>query len=126
MRSCCRSRRSRSASAAPRRPSARPAIPKAHACFERPPPSDRPGRMRAVLHVLYLIFNEGYAATEGPDLHDVHLTREAIRLTRQAHALLPRDGEVAGLLALMLLTEARRPARTRPEDRKSTRLNSSH
>jgi predicted RNA polymerase sigma factor len=71
--------------------------------------------MRTVLHVLYLIFNEGYAATEGPDLHDVHLTREAIRLTRQAHTLLPRDGEVAGLLALMLLTEARRPARTRPD-----------
>ena len=94
---------------------AKASIRKAGGRFELPPPSERPERMRAVLHVLYLIFNEGYAATEGPDLHDVHLTREAIRLSRQAHALLPRDGEVAGLLALMLLTEARRPARTRPD-----------
>jgi RNA polymerase sigma factor (sigma-70 family) len=94
---------------------AKASIRKAGARFELPPPSGRPERMRAVLHVLYLIFNEGYAATEGPDLHDVHLTREAIRLTRQAHALLPRDGEVAGLLALMLLTEARHRARTRPD-----------
>ena len=85
---------------------AKASIRKAGGRFELPPPPERPDRMRAVLHVLYLIFNEGYAATEGPDLHDVHLTREAIRLTRQAHAFLPRDGEVAGLLALMLLTEA--------------------
>ncbi len=68
-----------------------------------------------VLHVLYLIFNEGYTATSGPDLQRPDLTAEAIRLTRSVHELLPGDGEVAGLLALMLLTEARRPARTRPD-----------
>jgi predicted RNA polymerase sigma factor len=62
--------------------------------------------------VLYLIFNEGYTATEGPDLQRGELTAEAIRLTRELRRLLPDDGEVAGLLALMLLTEARRPART--------------
>ena len=71
-----------------------------------------PADMRAVLHVLYLIFNEGYTASSGPSLHRVELAREAIRLTRLVHALLPSDGEVAGLLALMLLTDARRPART--------------
>jgi predicted RNA polymerase sigma factor len=69
----------------------------------------------AVLHVLYLIFNEGYTATSGPHLHRTDLTGEAIRLTRVVHRLLPADGEVAGLLALMLLTDARRPARTRPD-----------
>jgi predicted RNA polymerase sigma factor len=68
-----------------------------------------------VLHVLYLIFNEGYAATSGPDLHRSELTGEAIRLTRVVHGLLPDDGEVAGLLALMLLTDARRAARTGPD-----------
>jgi predicted RNA polymerase sigma factor len=68
-----------------------------------------------VLHVLYLIFNEGYTTSSGPALHRADLTGEAIRLTRGLHALLPDDGEVAGLLALMLLTEARRPARTRPD-----------
>jgi len=94
---------------------AKATIRRAGAHFELPPPSERPERMGAALHVLYLIFNEGYTATEGPDLHRVELTREAIRLTRQARDLLPRDGEVAGLLALMLLTEARRPARTRPD-----------
>jgi len=62
--------------------------------------------------VLYLIFTDGYAATTGPRLHRVELSTEAIRLTRIVHRLLPDDGEVAGLLALMLLTEARRPART--------------
>jgi predicted RNA polymerase sigma factor len=67
------------------------------------------------LHVLYLIFNEGYTATSGPDLQRVELTREAIRLTREVHRLLPDDGEVAGLLALMLLTDARRAARTRAD-----------
>jgi predicted RNA polymerase sigma factor len=66
-----------------------------------------------VLHVLYLIFNEGYTASSGPNLGDSELTGEAIRLTRAVHALLPGDGEVTGLLALMLLTDARRPARTR-------------
>jgi RNA polymerase sigma factor (sigma-70 family) len=80
--------------------------------FEVPPPEALPERLDSVLHVLYLIFNEGYTASEGPELHRVDLTAEAIRLTRQLQAALPGDGEVAGLLALMLLTEARRPART--------------
>jgi RNA polymerase sigma factor (sigma-70 family) len=81
--------------------------------FEDPPPVER---ARAdVLHVLYLIFNEGYTATSGPGLHRVELTAEAIRLTRVVHRLLPEDGEVAGLLALMLLTDARRPARCGPD-----------
>jgi RNA polymerase sigma factor (sigma-70 family) len=71
-----------------------------------------PADMRAVLHVLYLIFNEGYTASSGPSLHRVELAREAIRLARLVRALLPSDGEAAGLLALMLLTDARRPART--------------
>ena len=62
-----------------------------------------------MLHVLYLIFNEGYASTSGPDLQRAELSAEAIRLTRMVHRLLPDDGEVAGLLALMLLTDARRP-----------------
>ena len=65
----------------------------------------------AVLQVLYLIFNEGYTASSGTALNRVELSTEAIRLTRQLHAALPEDGEVAGLLALMLLTDARRPAR---------------
>lgn len=69
----------------------------------------------AVLHVLYLMFNEGYAATAGPDLHRPDLAVEAIRLTRLVHRLLPGDSEVTGLLALMLLTDARRPARTAPD-----------
>ena len=80
--------------------------------FRMPPPDDVPDRLREVLHVLYLVFTEGHTASTGDELHRVDLTAEAIRLTRQAHALLPDDGEVAGLLALMLLTEARRPART--------------
>ena len=62
--------------------------------------------------MLYLIFNEGYTASAGPALHRTDLTTEAIRLTRLLHRLLPDDGEVAGLLALMLLTDARRAART--------------
>ncbi|OKJ09394.1 RNA polymerase subunit sigma-24 [Streptomyces sp. CB00316] len=80
--------------------------------FHMPPEPERPERTSAVLRVLYLIFNEGYTATAGPDLLRPDLTAEAIRLTRQAHRVLPDNGEVAGLLALMLLTEARRPART--------------
>ena len=80
-----------------------------------PPEPERAERLRVVLHVLYLIFNEGYIASSGPDLQRSELTREAIRLTRAVHALLPDDGEVAGLLALMLLTDARRPARTRAD-----------
>jgi len=83
--------------------------------FRLPPPAQRSQRIAAVLQVLYLIFNEGYTATSGPALLRVELTAEAIRLTRQLHALLPDDGEVAGLLALMLLTDARRPERTRPD-----------
>ena len=74
-----------------------------------------PSGCSVVLHVLYLIFNEGYTATSGPDLQRAELTAEAIRLTRAVHRLLPDDGEVAGLLALMLLTDARRPARTGPD-----------
>jgi RNA polymerase sigma factor (sigma-70 family) len=76
--------------------------------FQRP--AD-PARLATVLHVLYLIFNEGYASTSGPALHRIELSTEAIRLTRLVRTLLPDDAEVAGLLALMLLTDARRPAR---------------
>jgi len=83
--------------------------------FGMPPEPEWPERLRVVLHVLYLIFNEGYTATSGPDLQRLELTREAIRLTREVRRLLPEDGEVAGLLALMLLTDARRRARTRPD-----------
>ncbi len=83
--------------------------------FRMPPPEELPARIAAVLHVLYLIFNEGYTASSGPALHRVELTSEAVRLTRQLHALLLDDGEVTGLLALMLLTDARRPARTRSD-----------
>ena len=86
-------------------------IKEAGATFDPPPAAQRVERLRVVLHVLYLVFNEGYAATSGPDLMRAELTGEAIRLTREVHRLLPDDGEVAGLLALMLLTEARRPAR---------------
>ncbi|MEU5882104.1 DUF6596 domain-containing protein [Spirillospora sp. NPDC047279] len=85
------------------------------AAFRLPPPAERAERLAAVLHVLYLIFNEGYTASSGPALNRVELSAEAIRLTRGLHALLPEDGEVTGLLALMLLTDARRPARTRAD-----------
>jgi RNA polymerase sigma factor (sigma-70 family) len=77
-----------------------------------PARAERVERLAAVLHMLYLIFTEGYAATAGPSLHRVELSTEAIRLTRMVHKVLPDDGEVAGLLALMLLTDARRAART--------------
>jgi RNA polymerase sigma factor (sigma-70 family) len=87
----------------------------AGARFAMPPPAERAERLRVVLQVLYLIFNEGYAASSGPDLQRADLTSEAIRLARELHRLLPDDGEVAGLLALLLLTDARRPARTRPD-----------
>jgi RNA polymerase sigma factor (sigma-70 family) len=80
--------------------------------FSLPPGAERSERLRAVLHVLYLVFNEGYTASEGNELTVPALSREAIRLTRWLHRLLPEDSEVAGLLALMLLTDARRPART--------------
>jgi RNA polymerase sigma factor (sigma-70 family) len=77
--------------------------------------AERGDRLRAVLHVLYLIFNEGYTAAQGDELTRPDLSAEAIRLARWLRRLLPEDGEVAGLLALMLLTEARRPARTSPD-----------
>ncbi len=80
--------------------------------FGMPPEAERAERLAAMLHVLYLIFTEGYAATAGPLLQRTELTAEAIRLTRMVHVLLPDDAEVTGLLALMLLTDARRPART--------------
>jgi RNA polymerase sigma factor (sigma-70 family) len=83
--------------------------------FDLPPIAERPERLRVVLHVLYLMFNEGYTASSGPSLRRGDLTAEAIRLTRMLQGLLPGEGEVAGLLALMLLTDARRAARTDAE-----------
>jgi RNA polymerase sigma factor (sigma-70 family) len=80
--------------------------------FELPAPDARDARLRVVLQVLYLMFSEGHMATSGPDLLRDDLTSEAIRLGRIVHAHLPDNGEVAGLLALMLLTDARRAART--------------
>jgi RNA polymerase sigma factor (sigma-70 family) len=80
--------------------------------FEMPPDAEVPERLRVVLHVLYLMFNEGYTASSGEDLQRPELAAEAIRITRDVHHRLPDDGEVAGLLALMLLTDARRPSRT--------------
>jgi predicted RNA polymerase sigma factor len=77
-----------------------------------PSDAERAERLNAVLHVLYLIFSEGYTSSVGASLHRPDLSNEAIRLTRAVHALLPRDGEITGLLALMLLTDARRAART--------------
>ena len=82
--------------------------------FRLPTGEERAERLRTVLHVLYLIFNEGYVASAGPQLQRLELSSEAIRLTRALHHALPGDGEVAGLLALMLLTDARRMARTGP------------
>jgi len=83
--------------------------------FELPPEPERAARLRVVLHVLYLVFNEGYTTSSGPALQRTDLTGEAIRLTRMLHRLVPGEAEVAGLLALMLLTDARRPARTDAE-----------
>ncbi len=82
--------------------------------FRMPAAEERAGRLAAVLHVLYLIFSEGYVSTSGPNLQRAELAAEAIRLARIVHRLLSDDGEVTGLLALMLLTDARRPARTGP------------
>ncbi|HEU5185871.1 MAG TPA: sigma-70 family RNA polymerase sigma factor [Gemmatimonadaceae bacterium] len=82
--------------------------------FRMPTDEERAERLSAVLHILYLIFNEGYASSGGADLVRTDLSNEAIRLTRMLHTLLPDDGEVAGLLALMVLTDARRAARTGP------------
>ena len=94
---------------------AKQAIRASGARFELPGPDERPARLGIVLHVLYLIFNEGYTATAGASLTAPELSGEAIRLTRWLHRLLPQDPEIAGLLALMLLTDARRGARTGPD-----------
>ena len=80
--------------------------------FQLPSVADRAQRLRSVLQVLYLIFNEGYTTSVGPQLRRADLSLEAMRLTRILHQLQPDDAEVAGLLALMLLTDARRKART--------------
>jgi len=80
--------------------------------FRMPTDDERADRLSSVLHVLYLIFNEGYTSSEGLELNRTDLSGEAIRLTRTLHALMPNHGEVTGLLALMLLTDARRAART--------------
>ncbi len=80
--------------------------------FALPTTETRDERLRSVLHVIYLIFNEGYATSSGPDLARADLSSEAIRLARGVHATLAEEPEVAGLLALLLLTDARRPART--------------
>ncbi|EEP72235.1 RNA polymerase ECF-subfamily sigma factor [Micromonospora sp. ATCC 39149] len=89
---------------------------RAGARFTPPTDADRDSRMTAVMQVLYLIFNEGYTASAGDNLLRFDLTGEAIRLTRMLHQSLPDDAEVTGLLALMLLTESRRNARTGPDD----------
>jgi predicted RNA polymerase sigma factor len=94
---------------------AKQSIKKSGVRFSLPTSSERAERLGAVLHVLYLIFNEGYANSVGPSLQRVDLSNEAIRLARAVHNLVPDDGEVAGLLALMLLTDARRSARTGPD-----------
>ncbi|MFF0147053.1 RNA polymerase sigma factor (sigma-70 family) [Amycolatopsis sulphurea] len=91
---------------------AKESIAAAGATFAAPSVQDWPHRLRVVLRALYLIFNEGYTASSGEQLHRAELSGEAIRLARAVHTLLPDDAEVAGLLALMLLTDARRPART--------------
>ena len=82
--------------------------------FRMPDADERAGRLGSVLHVLYLVFNEGYTTSSGAELRRADLSNEAIRLVREVHNLLPRNGDVAGLLALMLLTDARRAARTGP------------
>jgi len=93
---------------------AKQTIKRSRAPFRLPDAGERARRLSSVLHVLYLVFSEGYTTTSGPALQRADLSNEAIRLTRAVHELLPDDGEVAGLLALMLLTDARRAARTGP------------
>nr|WP_206685994.1 sigma-70 family RNA polymerase sigma factor [Kribbella qitaiheensis] len=100
------------ATMAPRISRAKKSIKQAGSRFVLPPEEERADRLRVVLQVLYLIFNEGYTASSGAELQRVELTAEAIRLARLLYQLVPDDGEVAGLLALMLLTDARRTART--------------
>ncbi|MGW0435366.1 RNA polymerase sigma factor [Micromonospora sp. NPDC003197] len=90
---------------------AKATVAKSGAAFRMPAGSEVEARLRAVLRVIYLIFNEGYVATAGEELTRVDLSGEAIRLARLLRHALPDDGEVAGLTALLLLTEARRPAR---------------
>jgi RNA polymerase sigma factor (sigma-70 family) len=87
----------------------------AGATFTMPPVSEQGDRLRVVLQVLYLVFNEGYTTSSGPDLNRADLTTEAIRMARMLHELVPEEGEAAGLLALMLLTDARRAARSTPD-----------
>jgi predicted RNA polymerase sigma factor len=94
---------------------AKQSIRAAGARFEQPTGADREQRLGVVRHVLYLMFTEGHTASAGPRLQRVDLTGEAIRLTRLLNRLLPGDTETAGLLALMLLTDARRAARTDPD-----------
>jgi len=94
---------------------AKQGIQKAGATFTMPPPSEEKARLGVVLHVLYLIFNEGYAASSGASLQREDLTTEAIRLTRLLVAAAPSELEATGLLALMLLTDSRRAARTLPD-----------
>jgi hypothetical protein len=100
------------ATMAPRISRAKQQIRAAGARFELPHAPQRSERLAIVLQVLYLVFNEGYAASSGENLMRSDLAAEAIRLARMLHRLLPDDSEVAGLLALMLLTDARRAART--------------
>src|SRR5215471_16478960 len=102
------------ATMAPRISRAKQSIKVSGVPFRFPTDQERTQQLRAVLHVLYLIFNEGYLASAGTQLQRLDLSEEAIRLARAMHKLLPDDGEVAGLLALMLLTDARRAARTGP------------
>jgi RNA polymerase sigma factor (sigma-70 family) len=90
-------------------------IRQAGATFSMPPTEELDERLRTVLHVLYLIFNEGYTTSADDTVNRTDLTREAVRLTRALQAARPGDPEVKGLLALMLLTEARRAARTDPD-----------
>jgi RNA polymerase sigma factor (sigma-70 family) len=94
---------------------AKAAIREAGAVFHPPTAAETAERLPSVLRVLYLIFNEGYTSSEGAHLQRVELTAEAIRLARRLHATLPAEGEVTGLLALMLLTDARRGARSTPD-----------
>ncbi|WP_364308986.1 RNA polymerase sigma factor [Paenarthrobacter nitroguajacolicus] len=94
---------------------AKQGVQKAGATFSMPPASERKARLGVVLHVLYLIFNEGYAASSGPSLQREELTTEAIRVARLLVAVAPRELEAVGLLALMLLTDSRRAARALPD-----------